>query len=704
MSHKILFVIGAAVLVIAAVLFFGSTSAPEVAQAQGGEECEGPCPQWIVDAWAASAHANAEAEAFRHWDSEDPQEVPVECAKCHSEVGYLDFLGADGSTAGEVDQPAPVNTVVSCTACHNPVAAVKDTVVFPSGVEITGAGPSARCMECHQGRAAGASVTQAVESLGLGLDESSDQLGFINIHYFAAAASLYGSEVGGGFQYEGKAYQTKFEHAAGLDSCTDCHNPHTLEIEVETCATCHTGVTSAEDLKAVRMPGSLKDYDGDGDTTESTYAELEGLQELLYSAIQAYASEVVGTPIVYDVHAYPYFFIDTDADGQLTEGEAAFPNRYVAFTPRLLQAAYNFQMYEKDPGAFAHNARYHVQLMYDSIASLNEALATPVDITNAQRNSAGHFDGTAEAFRHWDAEDPAEVPGTCAKCHTSEGLPFFLHNGVNIATEPSTALECTTCHNPAAEFALYPSDTVVFPSGAELSFGEGIAANLCLNCHQGRSSTVAVDRAIASAGVGDDEVSENLRFINIHYFAAGATLFGSEAQGIYQYAEKEYAGRFVHVPNMADTCVACHDPHLMSVNETLCSNCHGPVEPSAIRMMAGDWDGDAAAEGVAGEIATLEEELYAAIQAYAADTVGAPIVYDAHAYPYFFADANANGAVDEGEGGYASWTPRLLRAAYNYQYVAKDPGAYAHNGRYVAQVLYDTLADLGADMTGKTRP
>ena len=48
--------------------------------------------------------------------------------------------------------------------------------------------------------------------------------------------------------------------------------------------------------------------------------------------------------------------------------------------------------------------------------------------------------------------------------------------------------------------------------------------------------------------------------------------------------------------------------------------------------------------------------------------------------------------------------PVLLRAAYNYQYVQKDPGAFAHNGQYVIQVLYDTLVDLNANVSGMTRP
>ncbi|MFN2295451.1 MAG: polyheme membrane-associated cytochrome C, partial [Candidatus Promineifilaceae bacterium] len=81
------------------------------------------------------------------------------------------------------------------------------------------------------------------------------------------------------------------------------------------------------------------------------------------------------------------------------------------------------------------------------------------------------------------------------------------------------------------------------------------------------------------------------------------------------------------------------------------------------------------------------------------------IVYNASAYPYFFIDANGDGVYDEGDTErYVTWTPELLRAAYNYQYVQKDPGAFAHNGKYVMQFLYDSLSAVGGDVTAMTRP
>ncbi|MEZ4661017.1 MAG: hypothetical protein R2911_25990 [Caldilineaceae bacterium] len=510
----------------------------------------------FLDVWLNSPHADTSAEAFVHWNEDDPPVVPESCARCHSTPGYRDYLGADGSEAGVVNQSHPTGTTVECVACHNDVASKITSVTFPSGAEVTDVNESARCMVCHQGRASGLDVTAAIAEAGLAEqpDAQSEDLGFINIHYYAAAASLYGSEANGGFQYADMRYQPKFNHAGDIDSCADCHQPHSLEVKVEVCADCHDGVASVEDLRDVRMQGSLRDYDGDGDIEEGIYYELEGLRTNLMTAMQAYASGVNEAPIAYNSAAYPYFFVDTNGDGEAGDDEAIRDNAYKAWTPRLLEAAYNYQTSLKDPGAFAHNAKYHVQLLYDSIQSLNAAMAEPaVDMSLAQRDDAGHFNPIAEAFMHFQEEEDGNTPADCAKCHNANGLPFFLENGVSIKQKVTDSLACTTCHSDLQEFTLRESPEVQFPSGAVLSFADDPESNLCINCHQGRESTFSVNAAIIRAKVGNDEVSDALRFLNPHYFAAGATLFGGEASGAYQYDGKEYVGRNEHRKSF-DSC------------------------------------------------------------------------------------------------------------------------------------------------------
>ena len=494
----------------------------------------------------------------------------------------------------------------------------------------------------------------------------------------------------------------------GYDTCIGCHDAHSLELKLDECSACHQNLNTVEDIGDIRMAGSLVDYDGDGDLEEGVSGEIAGLQEMLYGAMQSYSSEVAGTPLVYNPAAYPYFFIDTNENGEADEAEASSDNSFNAWTGRLVKAAYNYQVSLKDPGTYAHGGKYIIQLLYDSIADLNTALAAPVDLANANRIDAGHFAGSEEAFRHWDYE--GEVPGSCARCHSATGLPTYLEGGVNVAADIANGFNCATCHNDLSIFTRYQVDNATFPSGKLVTFGEANDSNLCIQCHQGRESKASVDSLIARVGVDDDEPSESLRFLNPHYFAAGATLFGTDAMGAYEYEGFEYNGQNLHVPGFY-TCLGCHDTHSLEVKIENCATCHASVAQEgveSIRITAGDFDGDGdETEGIAYELETMAEALYAAVQDYAAEA-GSPIAFTDAAYPYFFNDTNGNGVVDPDEANrdnaFASWTPRLLRAAYNYQWYSKDPGAFAHNGLYMLQVLYDSLSDIGVDVGSFTRP
>jgi hypothetical protein len=682
-----------------------------------------------VDEWKGSGHADVEAEAFVHWDAEG--EVPTSCAKCHSTVGYQDFLGADGSEAGKVDQAvtAPPNPGIQCEACHNDAANAMTSVTFPSGIEITGLGGEARCMQCHQGRESTVSVNKLIETVKaedpdktpapVVTDGVTTTLGFRNVHYFPAAATLYGTMAKGGYEYDGKSYDAKNQHVEGYDTCVGCHNPHTLEVKVEQCALCHEGVTSVEDLKNVRMISSAKDYDGDGDVEEGMSKEIEGLQIILYDEIQKYAKDTAGAGTVYDAATYPYFLLDADGDGQADTNDQGAPRGYNKWTPRMLKAAYNYQLSVKDPGAFAHGNKYIVQLLYDSIEDLGG------DVSALARTDAGHFAGDTLPFRDWDA-DEYTVPYRCAKCHSATGLPEFISGGGTVVvTGNGTTLTagigpqhsangfmCSTCHNEENWPERYPIASVVFPSGKTVSFGGKDAdgawvadeSNLCILCHQGRESTTSVNNALR--GKEDDTADPTISFKNIHYLGAGATLFGADAAGAYQYTDKAYVGQNQHP---LGKCKDCHDVHALQVKEEACAACHGDKQPEDIRMQATDWDGDGdTTEGVKGEIDTLAEALYAEIQKYAEATAGKPILYDGHSNPYFFVDADKDGKIDKDDKGanirYNAWTPRLLRAAFNYQYSQKDPGAFTHNPQYVIQFLIDSIGDLGGDVSGYTRP
>ncbi|MCR4269241.1 polyheme membrane-associated cytochrome C [Nitratireductor sp. ZSWI3] len=346
---------------IVRVLVAAILAVPPVAGALAAQE-DDPLAA-LVEAWMASPHGDYRSPSFTHWNEDG--EVPVECAACHSQPGFVDFLGADKSTPGKVDRPASINAPIGCASCHNAAARVLSSVRFPSGVRVEGLGDSAVCTVCHQGRLSGDAVAAATQALDA--DTVSADLSFMNIHYGVAAAVLHGGQVRGGYQYPGRTYVGRFQHVPSANTCAGCHDPHTTRVAIDGCLSCHRGVADVRDIRTRHA-----DFDGDGNTAEGIHSEILGLHERLYGAMQAYASEVAGTPIGYAPDSFPYFFADSDGDGEISPDEAVFPNRYRRWTPRLLQAAYNFQMAAKDRGGFVHNPAYLLQLLHDSLQSLGE--------------------------------------------------------------------------------------------------------------------------------------------------------------------------------------------------------------------------------------------------------------------------------------------------------------------------------------------
>ena len=240
-------------------------------------------------------------------------------------------------------------------------------------------------MQCHQGRQSTVSVNWTIGDIEE--DSVNSDIGFANIHYYAAAATKYGATAMGGYQYPGKSYATDFTHVENFNSCVECHDSHTLQVRGEACLECHPEISEKLYYINIRNQDTPVDYDGDGKPAEGIYLEIRDLQHILYRNIQAYANQVPGVPVVYNAHSYPYFFIDANGNGKPDDDEADFDDRYNAWTPRLLKAAYNYQVSVKDPGAFAHNAQYIIQLLYDSIEDLNTVLAEPVDLSKINRGN-----------------------------------------------------------------------------------------------------------------------------------------------------------------------------------------------------------------------------------------------------------------------------------------------------------------------------
>lgn len=347
---------------------------------------------------------------------------------------------------------------------------------------------------------------------------------------------------------------------------------------------------------------------------------------------------------------------------------------------------------------------------------------------------------TAEAFIHDSATggwDNTAENGDCQRCHTATGAANFLNEpaaydpalndfshlaGWTAATGSGQTelIYCQACHSDS-QATLRDPGSIPFPSGASQSLADG--SNVCMACHQGRESGVTVaDATLTGTETG-------LSFINRHYFAAAAIMFGTDVTAGYEYAGKIYKGATAwpaaHTGNGLDTCAGCHmregdANHTFEPDIARCQNCHvdsGTVFPGSLTLFSNlglpfgatdvDYDGDTIGESFQGEIDGLEAVLLAQIKAYAAANSLPAILYDAGNFPYFVVDADGDGAVGPGEGGfggrYTDFDAKLLRAAYNY-HSNQDPCSDIHNYKYVIQTIIDSIEDLGGSIVGFTRP
>ena len=291
-------------------------------------------------------HFNRDGKAFHYWDKE--KEIPAVCARCHAVDGIPTYL-KDGK-----NPPAPhVKNAYACTNCHSDMLTYErhkvSKVTFASGAVVdSGDNNSNLCMTCHQGRESTASVNKAIA--GKPLDTPDPKLAFVHVHYYPAGAVRYGTQAKIGYEYDGKTYAGKFNHIAGMDSCTSCHEPHGGHVKEEKCNACHGGGKPEERAK-----------------------DLEKGKAELYAAIQEYARNVGGASIAFSPEAFPYWYADTNGNGKIDPDELKPTNGYKAYTPRLVQATYNYTFLLRDPGAAYHNGTYAGQLLHDSLESLRES-------------------------------------------------------------------------------------------------------------------------------------------------------------------------------------------------------------------------------------------------------------------------------------------------------------------------------------------
>ena len=135
---------------------------------------------------------------------------------------------------------------------------------------------------------------------------------------------------------------------------------------------------------------------------------LQQEKDLLHAALGALESAMADStlkPAFYFASAYPYIFADAGLTTAVTNW-ASYADTSVNFEATgkpNMGAAFNFNLLEHDPGAFAHNSLYTRLLIFDSIDWLdNNVLDGSIDLSlhpgaakYLQRDSITGNDGAA---------------------------------------------------------------------------------------------------------------------------------------------------------------------------------------------------------------------------------------------------------------------------------------------------------------------
>ncbi|MDP2166762.1 MAG: hypothetical protein Q8J64_00330 [Thermodesulfovibrionales bacterium] len=334
---------------------------------------------------------------------------------------------------------------------------------------------------------------------------------------------------------------------------------------------------------------------------------------------------------------------------------------------------------------------------------------------NRQWAESGHADITSPAFNR-------VFSGACVRCHSGIGFANYVGVGntkypgwtapVGAANLVGHHLTCNACHDAqgyptASNKRLRKTGITNLISGTGTTMVYDAALNVgasatCISCHQARESGGSIFKQMVINGAtpydATDDTIPVISFVNPHYAAAGALLFSLKG---FEYNGLTYTtGNVMH---QTPLCTGCHmagsndedlGGHTFAVrtetgreNVDVCERCHGPVESLESVGGISDVDGDNLYGYPKDEIKGLKNLIIA-------NLASAGIIYNSTVHPYFF----KAGFPHTSANGVKTWKESQLEAAFNLKLIAAEPGAYAHNFKYAAQLLRDSYAI----MTGKT--
>ncbi|OGU31367.1 MAG: hypothetical protein A2057_03800 [Ignavibacteria bacterium GWA2_35_9] len=297
------------------------------------------------------------------------------CYPCHSGQAIIDF--AANPAAPVYDATRGNVPSISCSTCHDPHSAehenqlrITEIGVLKNGYTppVGTGGKGALCMTCHRGRY---NSTTQVDGYMTTFDTPGKAYpSRIYPHYSPQADMFLGQN---SYDFGVATIQGVMTHEGIENACVTCHMPprtynsdHSMNMvqngvdKVTACKSCHGNITSFEDIKA------STDYDGNG-VVESSRKEIDGLVAKLGDLLPKDNTGAV---------------IELANSATRAADSAAIAN--VATNPyreRVFPGIWNYYFVVNDFSHGAHNARYTVQLLNNTIQYVVTGVV-PVELTS----------------------------------------------------------------------------------------------------------------------------------------------------------------------------------------------------------------------------------------------------------------------------------------------------------------------------------
>jgi len=364
-----------------------------------------------------------------------------------------------------------------------------------------------------------------------------------------------------------------------------------------------------------------------------------------------------------------------------------------------------------------------------------------------------HYDFKSRGTMTPGATPANTTSADCVRCHTATGYINYVSSGFTdirswgVAGDPTKqVLTCNACHEDGKGNAYSYKTRNVAKVTSYYNYSSALTkklligraypdlgtSNICMPCHTGRE----IGDTVKLAAAGNLNFA-NAGFINSHYLSAGATVFGASG---YTFPGRSYdSPSFQHnrigLGNFLGTgskgpCVGCHmssgeshlfesvqtdaDGNITAITSTICNGCHSKQSVPQL---------------TATTLQAKKEGFQAALEALSAQ-LQLRGLYFYGANPYFFT-APYNSSYKEATasphctgnlsvknwqtGGTATYTATFRKgkfnncssstnvsgdpatglnnmgAAFNYNLLIHEPGAFAHNSNYVKRLIYDSI-------------